>query len=443
MRATLAILALSAACSGSDRAVLMISVDGLRPASATAARLKIPTLRKMLAEGVSAEVRGVLPTVTYSSHTTLLTGVHPARHGILSNRPFDIVLKNADAWFWYSEDIRVPTLWDVATRAGYTVGSVSWPVSVGSPSIRYNLPEFAGTRTPEDVKMIRALAGPGWLAGVEEKAGKYLTDVNQAIPRDEARTKYAVEMIRQRKTRFLTVHLAALDHAQHENGPGTAQANETLEAIDGMLGRLRDAMRSLDSEAAVCIVSDHGFAPYDRVLKLDAAFVRAGLIQLQAERETLFASGVAQWDAMPWNSGASAAILMRDHRAAGARDKTRDLLAKLAADPANGIARVLDQQEIKRLGGAPSAAFWVDMRSGFSLGTSLSGPLVDKVAVKGAHGHSPEHLELRAFFAVEGAGLGRGVRLGEIDMRSVAPTIAELLGTRLPDAEAPALRVRR
>ena len=28
-------------------------------------------------------------------------------------------------WYYYAEDIRVPTLWDAATQGGYVVGSVT------------------------------------------------------------------------------------------------------------------------------------------------------------------------------------------------------------------------------------------------------------------------------------------------------------------------------
>src|SRR5262245_30248760 len=73
--------------------VLLISIDGLRPDSVTAAEqhgLRVPNLRRFLTEGAYAErVRGVVPTVTYPSHTTLITGVSPAKHGIYSNNTFD------------------------------------------------------------------------------------------------------------------------------------------------------------------------------------------------------------------------------------------------------------------------------------------------------------------------------------------------------------------
>ena len=101
--------------------LVMISVDGLRPDYITAADahgVKAPNLRRFLAEGTHADgVQGVVPTVTYPSHTTLVTGVWPLKHGILANTTFDPLQKNAQGWYWYAEDIRVPTLWDAAAAA--------------------------------------------------------------------------------------------------------------------------------------------------------------------------------------------------------------------------------------------------------------------------------------------------------------------------------------
>jgi predicted AlkP superfamily pyrophosphatase or phosphodiesterase len=87
----LVIAALSAAAvvHAQTPSVLMISVDGMRPdyvLHADEHGLKLPTLRRMVKDGTYAEgVTGVLPTLTYPSHTTLVTGVWPAQHGIFSN----------------------------------------------------------------------------------------------------------------------------------------------------------------------------------------------------------------------------------------------------------------------------------------------------------------------------------------------------------------------
>ncbi len=441
-----AVLSLAPVQSASRfRAVLLVSVDGLRPDYVTRADehgLRIPNLLRLMREGVHASrVRGVLPSVTYSSHTTLLTGVSPAAHGIHSNRPFNPSPANSEVWYWFTEDIRVPTLWDAAARAGYVTGSVSWPVSVGASSIRFNIPEYARTRTVEDLKMVRALATPGLLPSLEQNAGAYIIDVNEAIPRDWARTRYAAEMLRQKHTRFLTVHLAALDHVQHENGPFTSPALAALEEIDKMLGALGGAARAEDPNAAVCIVSDHGFASVDHVLKLDALFVKAGLITLKKQGDTLATSGIQSWKAMPWPASGSAAVVLKDPRDEGARAEVRRLLETLASDPANGIALILDRQAISKLGGAPMADFWVDLRPGFTVNSSLAGPPVGTVSPRGTHGYSPSHHEMGASFLLAGAGIRKGADLGEIDMRSVAPTLAKVLGVPFPSAELPPLDV--
>jgi predicted AlkP superfamily pyrophosphatase or phosphodiesterase len=79
--------------------VLMISIDGLMPSSYTqASPAKIPSIRALAAEGAYADgVVGVLPTVTYPSHTTLVTGVPTAVHGITNNRMFDPENKSGGA----------------------------------------------------------------------------------------------------------------------------------------------------------------------------------------------------------------------------------------------------------------------------------------------------------------------------------------------------------
>src|SRR5690348_15050480 len=110
--------------------LVVVSIDGLRPDAVTGADAhgaKVENLRRFLKEGAYAEgVEGVVPTVTYPSHTTLITGVWPVKHGILSNATFDPLQKNFDGWYWYSEDLRARTLWDAAAEAGRKTASIQW-----------------------------------------------------------------------------------------------------------------------------------------------------------------------------------------------------------------------------------------------------------------------------------------------------------------------------
>lgn len=148
----------SAAATGP---VVLVSIDGLKPEYVRAADslgLRIPTLRALARASASAEgVVSAFPTVTYPNHTTMVTGAAPARHGIYANTTFDPLGKNSEGWYWYAEDIRVPTLWDAARSRGLTTAAVHWPVSVGA-AITWNVPQIWRTGTSDDRKLVRARA---------------------------------------------------------------------------------------------------------------------------------------------------------------------------------------------------------------------------------------------------------------------------------------------
>jgi predicted AlkP superfamily pyrophosphatase or phosphodiesterase len=427
--------------SAPKRGVLMISIDGLMPSyviDADRYGLKIPTLRRILREGAHASgVRNVLPTVTYPNHTTLITGVAPSEHGIAQNATFDPLGKNAAGWYWYSEDIRVRTLWDAATDAGYTVGSVGWPASVGARNVPYLIPEYWRAGTSEDLKLLAALSTPGLLRAIEKTAGPYATDVNAGVPADWQRSRYAETIIREKHTRFITVHLAALDHFEHETGPFSKESLETLEAIDQMVAVLDTAMHAEDPDSVTCIVSDHGFARSVHQLEIRQPFVSAGLLQVDPKRPET----VVDWSAAPWLAGGGALVVLRNPGDVALKGKVATLLAHLASDPANGIERILDRAEIAKYGGTADAEFFVDMRAGYDVGSRLDGPLVRDIAVHGDHGFSPSHPEMRASLFLAGPGIRGGVDLGDVDMRAIAPTIARLLGASLPATPVSALDV--
>lgn len=428
-----------------DRSLLLISIDGLRPdyvSEADRHGLKIPQLRQLWQTGVRAtSVQGVLPTSTYPSHTTLVTGNSPAKHGIAFNRPFNPDDPRPYRWFWYAEDMKVPALWDAATMAGYEVGSVSWPVTVGAAGIKYNIPDFTGTRSDEDAKMIRAWAGLEFMAELEAKAGPLITDVSRGTDRDWCRTRYLLEIIRQKQPRVVLAHLVASDHFQHKFGPFTPAAFKAIEEIDAMVGQLVMAMRQHYPRAAVCVVSDHGFSPVNQSLALDAALVEAGLVTLQSEGSSIQNAGLADWIALPWAAGGSAAVVLKDPANVASRERTRAVLDRLAADPTHGIASILERSAIADLGGTKLADFWVDLLPGFACTTELRGRSLITKGEGGTHGYLPTHAEMGSFFVLSGPGIA-AVNVGVIEMRRIAPTLAAWLRVPLPSAELPALDVR-
>jgi hypothetical protein len=411
--------------------LLLISIDGLRPDYVTAADAhgaKVPNLRRFLTEGAFAQgVVGVIPTVTYPSHTTLITGTAPATHGILANTTFDPLRENRGGWYWYSEDIRVATLWDVAARAGLSTASVQWPVSVGA-RVTWNIPEFWRAGTADDAKLLRAVSTPGLLAELEPDLGPYPRALTPES--DDQRTRYAAAILEKKRPNLLTLHLVSLDHVQHTTGPFSAETMATLERVDAAVGTLRAvAERLAPGGAFVAVVSDHGFGKTTKQLNLHAEFRRVGLITVGGQGR------VTDWKAMPWTAGGAIAIVLKDPADAATTAEVRALLDRLAADPAHGIDRVLDAAALRDRGGFPTAAFLVGLKPDWDAGSSLSGPLVGAPSVAGMHGHLPDLPDLHAAFFVVGPGVPAGRALGVIDMRDIATTLARRLGLALPAAE--------
>lgn len=420
--------------------VLLISIDGLRPGDVLEADkrgLKIPNLRRFLKEGSYATgVAGNLPTVTYPSHTTLITGVAPARHGIVSNTTFDPRQINYGGWFWFAQDITAETLWDAARKAGHTTGNVHWPVSVGVSSLTWNMPQIWRSGHADDRKMLKALATEGLYAALEHDCGPYADGIDEGIAADENRAKFAVRLIETKKPGFLTVYLAALDHEEHAFGPGSPQANSVLERLDVAVGKLVAAELAAHPQATVAVVSDHGFVATDTEISLFRPFIDAGLITLGPDGK------VASWDAMPWPSGGSIAVVLSRPDDAALNGMVAALLERLAADPVSRIAKVADRQEIARLGGNPQASFFVDLKPGaLATGFVPDAPLSRPSRTKGMHGYFPALREMRSTFLVMGTGIAAARSLGEIDMRAIAPTLARRMGATLTGAEIAPLQI--
>ena len=59
--------------------------------------------------------------------------------------------------------------------------------------------------------------------------------------------------------------------------------------------------------------------------------------------------------------------------------RCRRLLTKLAADPENGIAEILDRDAITKRGAFPDAAFLVVFKPGYYAGNALSGSLITPI----------------------------------------------------------------
>jgi predicted AlkP superfamily pyrophosphatase or phosphodiesterase len=389
-------------------------------------------------------VTGILPTLTYPSHTTLITGATPARHGIVNNLTFDPTQINREGWYWYASDIKVPTLWDAAHAAHLTTGNIHWPVSVGARSIDWNLPQIWITGHPDDAKLLATLASPGLLPALEASEGEYANGIDDTIAGDETRGRFATRLIALHHPEFMTVYLTGFDTMQHHAGPDTPDAHAVLERLDAIVGKLVAAERTAHPDAVVAVVSDHGFAPVTKALNLWRAFIDAGFVRGADAGPGHGGWKITGWDAVPWASGGSIAVVLAHPEDKASQSKVGDLLARLQADPANGIARIVNSAAVAKAGGNPQATFYLDLADGW-MALPWRGPelpmIIDPAPYKGMHGYFPQDPRMRSTFLVMGPGVAKGHDLGTIDMRSIAPTLGEALGVKLTGAEFPPLKL--
>jgi predicted AlkP superfamily pyrophosphatase or phosphodiesterase len=411
------------------RHVVMVSVDGMRPqVYGEASQAKVPTIRRLMQRGSwSRGVTGVMPTVTYPSHTTMITGVLPAVHGIYDNRLADPDGTSGMAWYWYARDIKVTTLPAAVRAAGGTAAAVSWPVTVGM-DLDYNVPELIQVRHRENLNLVDALTSPAHLLDAYAKStGR---PISWPID-DDDRAGLAEWILEHHPPTLLLLHLADSDSMSHEHGPDSPEAVAAIEHADQLLGHLLDKMAALHLEEStdVVVVSDHGFLPLTQLVNLNAAFKAEGLLETDARGR------VKSWDAYAHSAGGSGYVLLKRPEDTRLVAKVAAVLQKLAADPANGIDRIMTRTDLEAAGAHLDASFGVSMKRGFYLGWDTSDVLTP-VTSKGGHGYDPSFPELQSSLVMAGPDVPPTGDMGNVSMTRIAPTVASWLGVKLSSQAA-------
>lgn len=132
-----------------------------------------------------------------------------------------------------------------------------------------------------------------------------------------------------------------------------------------MIGRIIAAERKAHPDATIAIASDHGFLPFNATINLNAAFAKAGLIEVGNDGK------LKSWRAYSWNSGGSGAIVLKDPNDKATFAAVDKILTELAADAQTGISSVLRGAEAIAEGAPPQASFLVDCNSGFAMGALI------------------------------------------------------------------------
>lgn len=197
------------------RHAIIISIDGLRPD--VALRARTPNIRRLVVSGsFTFWARTVPQSVTLPSHTSMLTGVRPERHGVLWNG--DLPEPHYP---------KVPTIFDVAKSAGLTTAMV---------------------------------AGKTKFVTLARSTSIDWQNVNKATD-DEVGSR-AAAVLRVHHPDVMVVHFPGADAAGHAKGWGSPDQIAAVETIDRSLGVLLDALEEtrLRDSTLVILSADHGGA---------------------------------------------------------------------------------------------------------------------------------------------------------------------------------------
>ncbi len=356
--------------------VVLISLDGTRPADLTEALL--PSLVELGRRGARADALvPVDPTNTFPSHVSIVTGVRPEEHRLVNNLFIDPIRgrfsrKEPHTW------IESEPIWSVAERHGLPTVSFHWVGSEGpwkaGPGPRES--KKFSSRTLEKTKVNQILK---WLA-IEDPL---------------------------LRPRLITSWFHGADHAAHVSGPGTEAVGKSLAPQNVQIARLIDEMekRGLFESTTLIFVSDHGMALAKERVNLGRLLSRAGL-ELSLLGTGGFAVGVFEEGA---KSDAQLALAVKIARQAGLEAWPReDAPAKWhVADPRFGDFVVR----------AP-------------IGTAIVGATT---MIDGFHGYDAEEPAMAGLLVARGRGVLVGAKLGRVSSLAIAPTVLELLGLPVPE----------
>jgi predicted AlkP superfamily pyrophosphatase or phosphodiesterase len=420
--------------------VVLVSVDGLAASYLDDPRAEMPTLRKLAKEGAVA--KGMItsfPSVTWPSHTSLITGVQPARHGVIGNAVWSRKLDRqltyiGDPELTKAEAIKAPTLYDVAHQAGLKCGSVIWPCCTAADSLDWIIPD-AGR-----ADLHAKFTTPGFVAelgkaGIDiSQLGAWGWNKDRSTDRDVLYSKVAQYLLQKQKANLVLVHLVTPDGVEHAYGPHTPEAYKAVAESDQRIAELWKVLQEppLAGQSALFVVSDHGFAPYEKNIRPNVVLKELGLIETDGKDKV---TGRKVW-CVP--QGGSAFVYVLD-----AADKNA-LLPKLKErfSQLEGVAAVIGPDGYAKLGLPQPAAngespdLVLTTNPGYSFAEQVTGEAVASAGgLKGTHGHDPQPGYMHATFVAVGAGIKPGVQLGLIQNVDVAPTIARLMGLAMKDVD--------
>ena len=400
-----------------EKHVILITIDGFRPDFYFEKEWHTPNLHKMVQEGTCAVgVNSVFPSITYPSHTTIVTGVQPAAHGIFYNGIFEPDSITGKI-YWNFHQITAPTLWQAVTDDGLKASSINWPASAEAP-VRYNIPDIGGKR--EDI--IKYSVPVGFLDTLNNQLfhHKEIADIN--LGKDQNSAKIAAWVIKKDKPNFLTVHLFSVDHFEHKAGRHGRMVEEAIADADEGVGIIRKAIQEagMTDNTLLIVTGDHGFMDVSTNVYPNVWLAKAGLLD----------NPNGQWKARFHSTGGSAFLFLKDKNDMETLQKVKSILSNLPAEEKKYI-RIITTAEAQKIGADPNASFELSGLNGASFGNEYTGKVI-RTGKGGTHGYYPDSREIQTGFICVGKDVQTKYEIKTMNLRDITAIVAQYLQIQMP-----------
>jgi predicted AlkP superfamily pyrophosphatase or phosphodiesterase len=423
------------AASDSGNTVVLISVDGLAAYYFDDPKAEMPNIRAIAAAGARAKsMKAVAPTVTWPNHTTLVTGVTPAVHGVVGNNFYDRAKHQQvtlifDPVLDKEEIVKVPTIYDLARSNGLSTAAINWPASRNAHTLDWTTPEV------HKLELYSKYTTPAVVEACRENGYSLFDEMfpggsrNQESKTDAIGARTLNVLLAKFHPRLALIHLGNVDHVEHDKGPKSAEAYAAIKDADKEVGDIwKELQRDFAGNATIFVVSDHGFSPIKSIIFPNVVLNKAGLVSVKGKKVT---GGAVRFVSQ---AGAGMVyVLDSKNRKAVMKDVEK------AFRNLKGISKIVPTEHLRDYGvgnpkddpNAPDMMLFAE--EGYTFGDTAGGdvPFNEKPERLGSHGHDPSLPDLHATFVACGKGIKPGTVLGEIQNVSVAPTIAKLLNIKM------------
>ena len=395
--------------------VVLISLDALFDQDLPLMRQQ-PFFGEFLAHASGCtHVRTVYPALTYPAHTTLVTGVDPRQHGIGHNQPHHPELEaSMRPWYWDRVQVKVPNLFDAVKEAGGSCASILWPVTGKTKSIRWNFPEVLALPGENQTWKMLRYGTPLWLLQMELRHRSERVSLREPHLSDYA-TILLKDVIASHAPDLSAVHLVDLDDMRHHHGVFNRETRKAIQRLDHRVAEIWETMRHTPGMegAALCLVSDHGQADVRETVSLGEALTRLGLGSLFTVQSNGF--------------GAYLFFRQKEEEEAHLGELT-DFLRQHREELR--ASAVYSAEDLAAMGAVEGVSLAVEAAPGVVYDDGLPQAKREKAT----HGFGPGHPAENCLFALRGKGIREGVWIPDMPMRDVAPTLAGILGVKMPQA---------